>query len=53
MDVSVPSNSQLNVDLKSSHGEMLTDLDLDFQQGAGGENGKMSSCRACQIHEGK
>jgi|TARA_B110000967_G_C18419014_1_gene332909 hypothetical protein len=44
VDVSVPSNSQLNVDLKSSHGEMLTDLDLDFQQGAGGENGKMSSC---------
>ena len=40
----MPSNSQLNVDLKSSHGEMLTDLDLDFQQGAGGENGKMSSC---------
>ncbi|MFT6319236.1 MAG: hypothetical protein ACJAT4_000153 [Granulosicoccus sp.] len=44
VDVSVPSNSQLNVELKSSHGEMLTDLDLDFQQGAGGKNGKMNSC---------
>lgn len=44
VDVSVPSNSQLNVDLKSSHGEMLTDLDLDFQQGIGGKNKKMSSC---------
>ena len=44
VDVSVPSNSQLNVDLKSSHGEMLTDLDLDFQQGVGGKNGKMNSC---------
>lgn len=38
VDVSVPSNSRLNVDLKSSHGEMLTDLDLDFQQGVGGKN---------------
>jgi len=30
VDVSVPGNSKLNVALKSSHGEMLTDLDLDF-----------------------
>ena len=44
VDVSVPSNSQLSVDLKSSHGEMLTDLDLDFQQGVGGKNGKMNNC---------
>ncbi len=44
VDVSVPSNSQLNIDLKSSHGEMLTDLDLDFQQGSGGKNKKMNSC---------
>ena len=44
VDVSVTSNSQLNVDLKSSHGEMLTDLDLDFQQGVGGKNRKSNSC---------
>ena len=43
VDVSVPSNSQLNVELKSSHGEMLTDLDLDFQQGAGGRNNNSCS----------
>lgn len=30
VDVSVPSNSKLNIDLKSTHGEMLTDLDLNF-----------------------
>lgn len=45
VDVSVPSNSQLNVDLKSSHGEMLTDLDLDFQQGVGGKNKSCSSSK--------
>ena len=38
VDVSVPSNSKLNVDLKSSHGEMLTDLDLDFNTVGRDEN---------------
>ncbi len=38
VDVSVPGNSKLNVDLKSSHGEMLTDLDLDFNTVGRDEN---------------
>lgn len=42
VDVSVPSNSKLNVDLKSSHGEMLTDLDLDFNT-VGRDENKCSS----------
>ena len=46
VDVSIPSNSNLNVELKSPHGEILTDLDLDFQQGNGGQNSrrKKKSC---------
>ncbi|MFK8009198.1 MAG: DUF4097 family beta strand repeat-containing protein [Saprospiraceae bacterium] len=32
VDVSILSSSRLNVDLKSSHGEMLTDLDLEFPE---------------------
>jgi len=46
VDVSVPSNSKLNVDLKSSHGEMLTDLYLEFQQGVGGKNNSCSSSKS-------
>lgn len=45
VDVSIPNNSQLNVDLKSSHGEMLTDLDLNFQQGVRGKNKSCSSSK--------
>ena len=47
VDVSIPANSQLDMVLKSSHGEILTDLDLDIQQGNGGQNKrKKNSCQS-------
>lgn len=32
VDVSIPSNSPIDIQLKSSHGEILTDLDLNFNE---------------------
>lgn len=45
VDVSIPSNSKLNVALKSSHGEMLTDLDLDFNTVGRDENNSSHKSR--------